>query len=235
MTSDGTVTAVGVGSAIITANCGSKFSAECSITVVEDTESGNPNTPPAEPETPPTDPTTPETPPTDPTDPNTPPAKPTVPLVVENQDDKKEEPEVGTVLESTNAQYQITANDRDERTVEYTKPLKKKTTVAIPATVTVDGETFLVTSIAKNAFKNNKKLKKITIGKNIISIGASAFYGCKSLKTITIKSEQLKKVGGKAFKGIHASAKVKVPKKKLNAYKKLLKGKGLPATAKIKK
>ena len=227
VTSDGTVTAVGVGSATITAKCGRK-SATCAVTVVEDTESGNPNTPP-------TEPTTPETPSTDPTDQDTPPKKPTEPLVEENQDDEEDELEVGTVLESTNAQYQITANDEDERTVEYTKPLTEKATVTIPATVTVDGETFLVTSIEKNAFKNNKKLKKITIGKNIISIGASAFYGCKSLKIITIKSEQLKKVGKKAFKGIHASAKVKVPKKKLDAYKKLLKGKGLPATAKIKK
>ena len=45
----------------------------------------------------------------------------------------------------------------------------------------------------------------------------------------------LKKVGKKAFKGTDKLAKLKVPKKKLKAYKKLLKGKGLSKTVKITK
>ena len=70
------------------------------------------------------------------------------------------------------------------------------------------------------------KVKKVTIGSNVTSIGAQAFYGCKKLKQITISSKKLTKVGKKAFKGITKNAKIKVPKKKLKAYKKLLKNKG---------
>lgn len=67
-----------------------------------------------------------------------------------------------------------------------------------------------------------KKLKKVTIGKNIAKIGANAFSGNKNLKTITVKSANIKSVGAKAFKGISKKAKIKVPKSKLKAYKKLL-------------
>ena len=89
--------------------------------------------------------------------------------------------------------------------------------------------------IGKNAFKNKRTLKKVTIGKNVETIKAGAFYGCKALKKVTIKSTVLKKVGKKAFKGTNNLAKIKVPKKKLKAYKKLLKGKGLSKTVKITK
>jgi hypothetical protein len=62
-----------------------------------------------------------------------------------------------------------------------------------------------------------------------------AFYGCKNLKTITIKSIGLKTVGKEAFKGINAKATIKVPAKKLSSYKKLLKGKGQGSKVKIVK
>ena len=65
-------------------------------------------------------------------------------------------------------------------------------------------------------------------------IGAKAFNGCKSLKTIDIKSTVLSKVGAKAFSGINAKATIKVPKKKLAAYKKVLKGKGQGKRVRIK-
>ena len=72
-------------------------------------------------------------------------------------------------------------------------------------------------------------MSKIIISKNIIKIGANAFKGCSNLKTVNIKTTELKKntVGRNAFKGIHAKAKVKVPGKKLKAYKTILKAKGI--------
>lgn len=111
----------------------------------------------------------------------------------------------------------------------------KTTKVIIPKTVTYEGKTFKVTAIAKNALKNKRKVNSITIGENITSIGNSAFYGCKNLKKITIKSTKLKTVEKKAFKGIHGKATIKVPKNKLKSYKKLLKGKGQGSNVKIKK
>ena len=85
-----------------------------------------------------------------------------------------------------------------------------------------------------NAFKNCKKLKRVVIGKEITSIGAKAFSGCKALKKITIKSAKLKKVGKNAFKGIHVKAVIKAPKAKLKAYKKLLRAGGAGSKVRIK-
>lgn len=86
-----------------------------------------------------------------------------------------------------------------------------------------------VTKIGDNAFKGNKKITKVTIESNVKAIGAKAFYGCKNLKTVTIKTKKLtsKTVGKNAFKGINAKAKVKVPKTKLKAYKKIFMKKGI--------
>ena len=58
--------------------------------------------------------------------------------------------------------------------------------VVIPDTVIIEGKEYKVTSIPKNAFKNNKKLTSIIIGNNVTSIGDYAFYGCTNLKTVKI-------------------------------------------------
>jgi hypothetical protein len=122
--------------------------------------------------------------------------------------------------------------------VTYTAPANKNAaTVTVPDTVTINNVTYKVTAIAPNAFKNSKKLKKVVIGSNIITIGKQAFYGCKNLKQITIKTTQLttQSVGSKAFKGISSTATIKVPKSVLKSYQKLLKKKGVGSKAKIKK
>ena len=54
------------------------------------------------------------------------------------------------------------------------------------------------------------------------------------MKSITIKSKKLSKVGAGAFKGINKKATISVPKAKKKAYTKLLKGKGQAKTVKIK-
>ena len=109
--------------------------------------------------------------------------------------------------------------------------------ITIPAVIKVNGKTYKVTAIEPNAFKGMKKLTTVVIGKNVKTIGKNAFLNCKKLKTITIKTTKLttKTVGASAFKGVYKKATVKVPAKKLKAYKTLLKKKGLPKTAKVKK
>lgn len=93
------------------------------------------------------------------------------------------------------------------------------------------------TTIESKAFYKCTNLTSITIPAKISRIGSKAFYGCKKLKKITIKTTKLtsKKVGSQAFKGIASKATIKVPKKKLKAYKKLLKAKGVGSKVKIKK
>ena len=68
---------------------------------------------------------------------------------------------------------------------------KTSTKLTIPATVKVEGKSVPVTSIAPKAFKGMKKLKTVTIGKNIKKIGKNAFRDCKKLKTVTIKTSKL--------------------------------------------
>lgn len=145
----------------------------------------------------------------------------------------------GKTYQVGNYKYKVTtaANGKTGK-VTFVAPVKKTyTKITVPTTVKIKNESYQVTAIAKNAFKNNKKLKSVTIGKNVTSIGSNAFYGCKKLKTVTIKSTKIKTIGKYAFKGIVSNATIKVPKSKLSSYKKLLKKKtvGLPSKVKIKK
>lgn len=106
--------------------------------------------------------------------------------------------------------------------------------ITIPATVTINGVSCKVTSIAPKAFQRKTGLTKVTIGKNVKTIGKNAFSGCRKLKTIIIKSTVLKSVGKNAIKGIHKKTVIKVPKRKRTAYKKLFKpGTGFKKTMKI--
>lgn len=142
----------------------------------------------------------------------------------------------GDVKKISGAKYTVTSTK--SKTVEYKGPVKKTAKkVTVPATVKfkVKGKsvTYKVTGIAQNAFKNCNKLTSVTVGKNVKKIQANAFKGCKKLKTITIKSSVLKSVGKNAFKNVSAKCKIKAPKKKLSAYKKILKKKGQKKTVKI--
>lgn len=146
-------------------------------------------------------------------------------------------PAKGTKLTAKGASYQVTSAAEKNPTVVYKGSKKQKASVTIPDTVTIDKVTYKVTSIAANAFKNNKKLKKVVIGKNVTKIGKKAFYGCSKLKKITVKTTKLtkKNVGRQAFKGIHKKAIFKVPKKKISSYRKVFRARGAAKTTKVTK
>ena len=146
-------------------------------------------------------------------------------------------PAKGTKLTAKGASYQVTSAAEKNPTVVYKGSKKQKASVTIPDTVTIDKVTYKVTSIAANAFKNNKKLKKVVIGKNVTKIGKKAFYGCSKLKKITVKTTKLtkKNVGSQAFKGIHKKATFKVSKKKISSYRKIFKARGAAKTIKVTK
>ena len=145
--------------------------------------------------------------------------------------------------------YRYKVLDVSKKTVAVTKALKSSKTIKVPNTVKIKGGTYKVTEVAKNAFKNNKKVQTVTIGKNVTKIGASAFsgskklkkvtisstalktidkqafYNCKKLATVKIVSKKLKTVATKSFKGTAKKIKVDVPNNKKKAYKKLFKKK----------
>ena len=103
------------------------------------------------------------------------------------------------------------------------------TSLTIPATVKVNGTAYKVTGIAASACKGMAKLKKLTVGKNVKTVGKKAFYGCAALKTIAIGTKKWTEetVGADAFRGIHAKATVTCPAGKAAAYKKLLQARGM--------
>lgn len=120
--------------------------------------------------------------------------------------------------------------------VSITKLDKKKSSIVIPDYITINGVRCKVVSINKKALYKGTKLKKLTIGKNVQTIEDNAFNGCKNLKSITIRSTVLKKVGKNAIKGIHKKAVIKVPKKQYSKYKKLFgKKSGFKKPMKLKK
>lgn len=173
--------------------------------------------------------------PTKPSDPSKPtnPSNPTKPT-----NNKKKPAAKGTTLkDSKGATYKVTGAKVKNPTVTYVKPKKNVKKVSIPATITVKGVKYQVTAVSKDAFKNNKKVTQVTIDKNVKNIGKNAFYGCKNLKKVIIKTTKLTKktVGKNAFKGIHKKATIKVPKKKLDAYKKILKNAGISKSVKVVK
>ena len=150
---------------------------------------------------------------------------------------------------ASNGIYKVTGT----QTLEYTKPVNKKSSVInIPDRITLNGLDYTVTSVGSKAFKNNKYLKKVSIGNNVVQIknyafykcpklssvkvgrsvrliGKQCFYGCKKLRTLNIQSPGLsqKYTGSNAFKGTPAKMKVYVPRKQAKNYKKLFLKRGM--------
>ena len=110
-------------------------------------------------------------------------------------------------------QYKVTKAGVE---VSLIKTNKKAKSVTIPAIIKVNGVTYKVTSIGAKAFNGNKKLTKVIIGTNIKKISNNAFFKCKNLKAVTIKSVLLTKktANKKAFRGVNKKMVIKVPEKK---------------------
>lgn len=132
-------------------------------------------------------------------------------------------PKVGTRYTVSGSTYKVTKAGAE---VMVYKTSKAARSVTIPATIKAKGITYKVTSIGAKAFNSNKKLKKVTIGANIAKISNNAFYKCRSLKTVIIKSVLLTKktANKKAFKGVNKKMVIKVPKKMKKVYVKIFKG-----------
>lgn len=165
-------------------------------------------------------------------------------------DSAKALPAKGAKVKSGALNYTVVKSDKVKGTVAVTGAKSKKAAkVVIPKTITVNGYTFTVTGIQKNAFSNMKKLTDVTIGANVTTIGSSAFKncaklkfivipkkvtsisakaftGCKKLKGIVVRSDKIKTVGSGAFKGTAKKVTVKVSKKKRKKYKSLFVKKG---------
>ncbi len=119
---------------------------------------------------------------------------------------------VGTKVTSGINRYIITSDSDNCREVSWNGVTSKKKTIKIPAEIKVDGVKYKVTSIEDNACKGNKKVTKITIGKNVKTIGENAFNGCTKLKKLSLGSS-IETIKSKAFYKCTSLTEVTLPKK----------------------
>ena len=89
---------------------------------------------------------------------------------------------------------------------------KDKATVEIPDTITVDGAAMAVTAVADQAFANDyNKIKTVTIGANVATIGNQAFAAAQgnttTLESVTFKDGVPVLIGTRAFQKYVSSFK----------------------------
>ena len=125
-------------------------------------------------------------------------------------------------IKTKTAIYKITSV-KGSRTVCYQRPRKNYRKIVIPDTITYLGKKYKVTAIKAGACRKQPKLKQVVIGKNVKTIGKQAFYQCKKLKKVQIKSKCLQKVGKQAFQRTHRKIVIKMPKGKRGKYKTIIK------------
>lgn len=128
----------------------------------------------------------------------------------------------GMQIKTKTAIYKITSV-KGSRTVCYQRPRKNYRKIVIPDTITYLGKKYKVTAIKAGACRKQPKLKQVVIGKNVKTIGKQAFYQCKKLKKVQIKSKCLQKVGKQAFQRTHRKIVIKMPKGKRGKYKTIIK------------
>ena len=128
-----------------------------------------------------------------------------------SQDEQKYK--VGDKVKTKIGTVKITSTKKKTATITKAKDVKK---YVIPDT-SFFSEEFMITGLAKNAFKNNKKTSDVTLGNNIVFLSSGTFTKSK-VTTLRIKSKKLTK---KSIKGCLKGSKikrviVKVGSKKLN-------------------
>jgi len=118
------------------------------------------------------------------------------------------------------ASYKVT--DVKKKTVTYSKTKTTSKKAVVPDTITVNGTKLKVTAVGASAFAGNKKIKTVTLGKNIIKIGSKAFYKAKNLSKITVNGNTIKSIGKNAFSGVKKNCKITVQAKYKKQYNKIV-------------
>ena len=116
-----------------------------------------------------------------------------------------------TLKDSKGITYTSTLTDASKPTAAYAKPADGTAgSIAIPATVTIDGVKYAVNAVSGGAFKGNTEITKVVIGKNVTFIGTGAFSGCTGLKEAVISSS-VTSINDKAFYNCTALTSLTIP------------------------
>ena len=87
-------------------------------------------------------------------------------------------PEKGEIVYQGTLIYKVTKSAVSGGTAAVVKPADKNCkNITIPASISINGYNFKVTSVSSSAFKNCRKLKSIRIGNSVSQIGKYAFKG----------------------------------------------------------
>ena len=109
----------------------------------------------------------------------------------------------------TKAYYKILSVTATGGKAAYLRPIDKKVKkVTVKDTVTFKGKKFKVTQIGNKAFKDYKKLQKVTIGRKVSVIGKKTFANCRSLKVVILTGPK-QKLPKNAFAGCPRKPKVR--------------------------
>lgn len=109
----------------------------------------------------------------------------------------------------TKAYYKILSVTATGGKAAYLRPVDKKVKkVTIKETVTFKGKRFKITQIGNKAFKDYKKLQKVTIGRKVSVIGKKTFANCRSLKVVILTGPK-QKLPKNAFAGCPRKPKVR--------------------------
>lgn len=124
----------------------------------------------------------------------------------------------GTKIETGMLVYKITKAATTQKpgmlqVAGLSKKGKKAAKLSFPATATIGKAHYQVTSVGKNALEG-AKVKQIAMGKNLTRIEKGAFKNCKKLQKLTIKGK-LKTVQKGAFSGCKKRITIKGASKKI--------------------
>lgn len=109
------------------------------------------------------------------------------------------------------AQYELTyATDPATQTATVTGYTGEPVDLVIPATVSIDGMDYAVTSVGEMAFMYCQSLESVTFSEGLQAIGGSAFMYCQSLVSATIP-EGVTYIGKSAFDGCQSLTSVSLP------------------------
>ena len=108
-----------------------------------------------------------------------------------------------------NIRYAVNTDDRTAMVATY-GAYKVMTEITIPASITVEGVAYRVTSLEDNCFDGCTSLASITIPNSVISLPNNCFSGCTSLESVTIPNS-VTKLGFACFEDCSSLATVKLP------------------------